>query len=66
MEPHLLSKICFFTGLVAVLISMLIWFQGKAGRPEDKSRLERLALFIGLWAPSLFALAGYFRLGFRV
>ena len=61
MDAHPLSKICFFLGIISVFISLVIWSQAKARPTEDKARAERFALFVGLWAPSLFALASYFK-----
>ena len=62
MEIHALSRICFFLGVISVFISLIIWSKAKAKPSDDKARTERFALFIGLWAPSMFVLATYFRI----
>ena len=61
MEPISMSRVCFFLGIGSVFGSLLFWLQAKGRQVEDKARAERLALFVGLWAPSMFALAACFR-----
>ena len=60
MEPMLLSKVCIALGLVSIFISLMLWSKSKGKPTEDKARGERFALFVGLWAPSMFTLAAYF------
>lgn len=51
-----ISKISFVGGIVSVFISLGIWFM--AGEDElSKNSGERLAIFVGLWAPTMFALS---------
>lgn len=62
MDPHTLSRILLGLGVASVLASALIWMQCKRHPGDERARCERSALFVGLWAPSLFALAIYVQL----
>lgn len=49
-----LSTVCFVAGFASIVLALLVWFfQG-----PDAAHGERLAIFIGLWAPAFFALSG--------
>jgi hypothetical protein len=38
----------------SMLLSVLMWFIPRDGGKQDKNRPERLAIFVGLWPPTLF------------
>jgi hypothetical protein len=49
-----LSDLALAAGFLAIAVSLISWFS-KGGRNRDHA--ERLAIFVGLWVPSLFALS---------
>lgn len=51
---RVLSNICFVAGFVSVLASIAIWFLFK---DPDPAYGERFGIFVGLWAPTFFALS---------
>ena len=54
---RLLSNVCFGGGFVSILASIAIWVMFKDPEPGHG---ERLAIFVGLWAPTFFALSDRF------
>jgi hypothetical protein len=50
----LLSTICFVAGFVSIAASIAIWFLAKGADPAHG---ERFGIFVGLWAPTFFALS---------
>lgn len=50
----LLSTICFVAGFVSIAASIGIWFLAKGADPAHG---ERFGIFVGLWAPTFFALS---------
>ena len=42
----------YFASLGSMLLSLLLWFVPRGG--DDQGRPERLAIFVGLWPPTLF------------
>ena len=44
-------------GLISILGSIVIWNIKKGETAEEKAHAERFGIFIGLWAPTFFALA---------
>jgi hypothetical protein len=44
----------YVASIVSIVLSLLLWFVPRRGDSEDKSRPERLAIFVGLWPPTLF------------
>ena len=52
--PRILSHICFVAGFVSVLASIAIWYLAKE---PDLAHGERFGIFVGLWAPTFFALS---------
>jgi len=46
--------ICFYAGFVSIIGSIAIWFFYKGG---DAAHAERFGIFVGLWAPTFFALS---------
>ncbi|MFO7533621.1 MAG: hypothetical protein R6W93_14275 [Candidatus Limnocylindrales bacterium] len=41
----------YLTSMAAIILSLLLWFVPRGG---DSGRAERLAIFVGLWPPTLF------------
>jgi hypothetical protein len=37
-----------------MLLSIVLWFLPRSGSDSDRGRPERLAIFVGLWPPTLF------------
>ena len=52
---RVLSNICFVSGFFSVIASIAIWFLSKE---PDLAHGERFGIFVGLWAPTFFALSG--------
>jgi hypothetical protein len=46
--------VLYAASLGSMLLSLLLWFVPRGGDTEDKGRPERLAIFVGLWPPTLF------------
>ena len=44
----------YASSMGSILLSLILWFAPRSGNDADKSRPERLAIFVGLWAPTLF------------
>jgi hypothetical protein len=49
-----LSDLALVAGFLSIAVSLISWFS-KGSR--DRGHAERLAIFVGLWVPSLFALS---------
>jgi len=49
-----LSNLCFVAGFLSVIASIAIWF---LLREPDLAHAERFGIFVGLWAPTFFALS---------
>lgn len=49
-----LSTICFYGGFLSIVASIAIWFLAKE---PDAAHGERFGIFVGLWAPTFFALS---------
>jgi succinate-acetate transporter protein len=49
-----LSAGCFWAGFVSIAASIAIWFLSKG---DDPAHGERFGIFVGLWAPTFFALS---------
>jgi hypothetical protein len=52
-----LSKLCFVLGFVSIVGSIAIWFLTGGETAESKAHAERFGIFVGLWAPTFFALS---------
>lgn len=53
-----LSTICHIAGYASIAASILIWYLAKGdGSAEAVAHAERFGLFVGLWAPTFFALS---------
>ena len=44
----------YAASLGSMLLSLLLWFVPRGNAGDDKGRPERLAIFVGLWPPTLF------------
>ena len=44
----------YVASIGSIVLSLLLWFVPRGGDSEDKGRPERLAIFVGLWPPTLF------------
>jgi hypothetical protein len=53
-----LSKLCFVLGFASIVGSIAIWFLTGGEAAESKAHAERFGIFVGLWAPTFFALSG--------
>ena len=51
---RMLSNVCFVCGFLSVVSSIAIWF---ASKEPDLAHGERFGIFVGLWAPTFFALS---------
>ena len=49
-----LGHICFAGGFASIIASILVWQFAKA---PDAGHGERFGIFVGLWAPTFFALS---------
>lgn len=58
MDEKNLGKICFLCGFLSIACSIAIWFLNKN---PDPAHGERFGIFVGLWAPTFFALANRWR-----
>lgn len=58
MDEKTVGTICFYLGFVSIAASIAIWFFSKE---PDTSHGERFGIFVGLWAPTFFALANRWR-----
>ncbi len=46
----------YAASLGSILLSLMLWFVPRSGDDANKGRPERLATFVGLWAPTLFVM----------
>jgi len=53
----LLSIILAALGFISIVGSIFIWNIKKGETAEEKAHAERFGIFIGLWAPTFFAIA---------
>lgn len=51
-----LGNVCFVSGFVSIAASIAVWAMAKE---PDAAHGERFGIFIGLWAPTFFALASW-------
>jgi hypothetical protein len=56
-----LSSLCFVLGFASIIGSIAIWFLTGGELAETKAHAERFGIFVGLWAPTFFALSGRLR-----
>ena len=53
-----LAGLCHIAGYLSILSSIAIWFFSQGdGTAEAVAHAERFGLFVGLWAPTFFALS---------
>ena len=61
MNNSILSKSAFVLGFLSIIGSIGIWFLTKGDTVESIAHAERFGIFVGLWAPTLFAISIYFK-----
>ena len=44
----------YAASLGSIVLSLALWFVPRGGDDSEKGRPERLAIFVGLWPPTLF------------
>ena len=49
-----LGHICFVAGFASIIASILVW---QFAKTPDAGHGERFGIFVGLWAPTFFALS---------
>lgn len=53
---------CLVAGAASILGSIAIWaYVREPNDLEKKAHAQRFGIFVGLWAPTFFILANYFR-----
>ncbi len=52
-----LGNVCFVSGFASIIASIAVWALAKE---PDAAHGERFGIFIGLWAPTFFALSAWF------
>ena len=57
----LLSNACAVMGFLSILGSIGIWRFKKGNTEMALAHAERFGIFVGLWAPTFFALAAFLR-----
>jgi hypothetical protein len=58
----ILHVICLVAGAASILGSIAIWaYVREPDDVEKKAYAQRFGIFVGLWAPTFFILANYFR-----
>lgn len=50
------SEYAYIGGFASIVLSYLTYFASRAKKGDDKAQSDRWGIFIGHWAPSLFAL----------
>lgn len=58
MRSSRLSSVFFLAGCLSILLSLALWFI--LTNKEDPAMGQRFAIFVGLWAPTLFILSERF------
>ena len=51
---RVLGHICFVAGFASIIASILVW---QFAKTPDAGHGERFGIFVGLWAPTFFALS---------
>lgn len=51
---RVLGHICFVAGFASIIASILVW---QFAKTPDPGHGERFGIFVGLWAPTFFALS---------
>ncbi len=44
----------YVASLASIVLSIVLWFIPRSGNDSEQGRPERLAIFVGLWPPTLF------------
>ena len=47
-------NILYAASIGSMLLSIVLWFLPRQGSDDERGRPERLAIFVGLWPPTLF------------
>lgn len=50
------SDYAYIGGFASIVLSYVTYFASRAKKGDDKAQSDRWGIFIGHWAPSLFAL----------
>ena len=58
MNKAMISRTCFIASLVSVAFSIATWTMVGDSAP---AHAERFGIFVGLWAPTLMAMANHFK-----
>lgn len=56
-----LSNACALLGFLSILGSIGIWYMKKGSNEAASAHAERFGIFVGLWAPTFFALGSFLR-----
>ena len=56
-----LSTLCAVLGFLSIIGSIGIWYLKVRKDEVAAARAERFGIFVGLWAPTFFALAAFLR-----
>lgn len=51
------SQPMYGAGLASVALCLLLWFRAKTVDQDERGNAERRAIFVGLWAPTLWSIA---------
>ncbi len=57
MNNKTISLVCLVLGFLSIIASIVIWNVAKS---PDPAHGERFGIFVGLWAPTFFALSTRF------
>ncbi|GAB3156832.1 hypothetical protein GCM10027290_55620 [Micromonospora sonneratiae] len=60
-DSGLTSEHCYMAGFVSIGISLLSWSLSKQHQHGQVDRADRWGIFVGEWAPTLFALGNGLR-----
>lgn len=52
-----LSNVCHILGYASIAASIAAWYMASGESAEAMAAAERFGIFIGLWAPTFFALS---------
>jgi hypothetical protein len=58
---YILEKVCFTFGVLSVFFSLTIMLLFGGSTDLESAHNQRLALFVGLWAPTLIGIANYLK-----
>jgi hypothetical protein len=61
-EMGVRSEYAYIGGFVSILLTWVGYFTSRAKKGDDKAQSDRWGIFIGHWAPTLFAIGVALRL----